>query len=74
MSFLRQGRTSNILSIRTCKRIDHVIRTFKALQTSYGHAKRFKRRPCKQIETNYKKYEKFTKGHNISATSVYNSL
>ena len=25
---------------------------FKALQTSYGHAKRFKRRSCKRIETN----------------------
>ena len=24
----------------------------KALQTSYGHAKRFKRRSCKRIETN----------------------
>ena len=28
------------------------IRTFKVLQTSYGHATRFKRRPCKRLETN----------------------
>ena len=30
------------LSIRTCRCLEHTIRTFKALQTSYEHAKSFK--------------------------------
>ena len=46
----RQHIQQNFLS----KRVGDVntIRTFKALQTSYGHATRFKRRPCMRIETN----------------------
>ena len=34
------------------ERVGDLIRTFNALQISDGHAKRFKRRHCKQIETN----------------------
>ena len=41
------------------------MRTFKALQTSYGDARRFKRRSCKRFETKQRKNEKLTKGHII---------
>ena len=47
----RQNIQQNLLS----ERVDDLstqLRTFKALQTSYGHAKRFKRRSCERIETN----------------------
>ena len=36
--------------------------------------KRFKRRSCKRIKTNWRWNEKFTKGYNISAISIHNSL
>ena len=48
MSFLRQGRTSNNNFYQNVQVSKHTIRTFKALQTSYGHTKRFKSRPCKR--------------------------
>ena len=46
-----QNIQENFLSERVSD-LSTQLRTFKALQTSYGHAKRFKRRPCKRIETN----------------------
>ena len=49
-----------------CRLIERTLRTFKSLQTSYGHVTRIKRRHCKRNKANQRRNEKLTKGHNFS--------
>ena len=72
MSFLRQGRTSNKTFYQNAYVNEDTIRTFKALQTSYGHAKRFKRsvsemKPIREGIKNLPKAITFTQYPSITA-------
>ena len=47
---------------------------FKPVTDMQKDLKGIIRRPCKRTKTKQGRYEKFTKGRNISTISIYNSL
>ena len=47
--------------IRTCRWLEHTIRTFKALQTSYGHAKDLKEGLVSELKPTRKGMKKLPK-------------